>query len=102
MECTTRLIFVGFSIAILFFMHLNLQRLSGMHSSCVITHERTLSHLDDFKNSLMDSDLLVSFVDKSDLAHLERERKEAERKVSRMVGQMKKMQKDLVSSGMNK
>lgn len=96
MDCNTRLVFISFFLIIIFFMHLNMQNLSRVYSSCSTGHERTLDHLEDFRNSLLESDLLVSFVDKTDLAHLERERREAEKKVAKLIHQLKTVQEELV------
>ena len=96
MDCNTKLIFIGFSLVVLFFMHLNMQRLSGIDNSCLVGHERTMSQLESFQESLLESDLLVSFVDKYDLARLERDKKEAERRVEKLIRQLKTVQSDLV------
>lgn len=77
-------------------MHLTIQKLKQTQSSCLIGHERTLKHLEEFQESLLESDLLVSFVDKSDLARLERERKEADKKVSKLLRQLKTTQEEMV------
>lgn len=95
-NCNTKLMFIGFSLVVLFFMHLNMQRLSGIDSSCLVGHERTLSQLESFQDSLLESDLLVSFVDKSDLSRLERDKREAERRVEKLIRQLKIVQSELV------
>lgn len=67
-----------------------------MHSGCIMGHETTLNYLNDFKDSLLQSDLLVSFVDKGDLRELQREKRDALHKVSKLVSQLKEMQGDMV------
>ena len=91
------MVFIGFSLVVLLFMHLTMQNLSRVKSSCLVGHEKTLSNLEEFRDSLLESDLLVSFVDKTDLARLERERREAEIRVTKLIRQLKTVQAELVS-----
>lgn len=74
-----------------------MRQLTGVNSSCVQGHETTLTYLDDFKSSLLQSDLLVAFVDKSDIIELQKEKKEALKKVSVLTSRLKATQTDLVS-----
>ena len=99
MDCYTRSIFVVFSAIVMFLMHWNIRQLSGVNSDCILGHETTLTYLDDFKSSLLQSDLMVSFVDKSDLLDLQNEKKEARDKVALLTRQLKRARRDLVSKG---
>lgn len=95
MDRTTKVIFMVFSAFVMILMHWNMRQLSGVNTSCVQGHETTLTHLDDFKSSLLQSDLLVAFVDKSDLVELQKEKKEALKKVSILTSRLKATQTEL-------
>ena len=96
-DFSTKAIFTIFTAIVLFLMHWNIRQLSHVNSGCITGHEETLNYLNDFKSSLLQSDLMVSFVDKSDLVELERERDAAMEKVSMLSTQFKNAQIDLVS-----
>lgn len=96
-DFSTKAIFIIFTAIVLFLMHWNIRQLSSVNSGCIMGHEETLNYLNDFKSSLLQSDLMVSFVDKSDLVELERERDAAMGKVSTLSSQLKNAQIDMVS-----
>jgi ribonuclease PH len=98
MDRPTRVMFMLFCVFVMLLTHWNVrQLLSQVSSSCIQGHATTLTQLDDFKSSLLQSDLLVTFVDKSDLVELQKENKEAQRKVSVLTRRLKLAQTNLVS-----
>lgn len=97
MDRITTIIFILFSGFVMILIHWNMRQLSGVSNSCVLGHETTLTYLDDFKSSLLQSDLLVSFVDKAELLELQNEKKEALKKVQLLANRLKHVQTDLVS-----
>lgn len=98
MDHTTRIMFLIFSGFVMILLHWNMRQLSGVNSSCVLGHQTTLTYLDDFKSSLLQSDLLLAFVDKADLLEIQKEKKEALQKVSLLTKRLKSTHTDLVSS----
>lgn len=96
MDRTSRVIFIVFSAFVMILMHWNMRQLTGLSSSCVQGHEATRMYLDDFKSSLLQSDLLVSFVDKSDIVDLQNEKKEALKKVAILTRILKATREELV------
>ena len=96
MDRTTRVLFIVFCAFAMILMHWNMRQLSGVSSSCVQGHEATRIYLDDFKSSLLQSDLLVSFVDKADIVDLQNEKKEALKKVALLARLLKSTQTELV------
>lgn len=97
MDRTTKIIFTVFTTIVILLMHWNIRKLSQVNSDCIMGHDTTLNYLDDFKTSILHSDLLVSFVDKSDLLELQKAKKDALRKVSQLTSRLKSAQIDLVS-----
>ncbi len=74
-----------------------MQQISGLHRGCIDGHEMTLNSLVDFKTTFEQSDLLVSFVDKSDLDKVQRERRRALDQIHKLNTKLKNSQMQLVS-----
>ena len=89
-----------FSSFTLIFMYWSIQQISRLHQGCIDGHEVTLNSLDDFKNAFEQSDLLVSFVDKSDLDKVQKEKRRALGQVYKLKEQLKNAQMELVSATM--
>ena len=81
----------------LFFMFSTMQQMSGLHRSCIDGHELTLNSLDNFRTTFEQSNLLVSFVDKSDLDKVQMEKRQALDQVFRLNTKLKNAQMELVS-----
>ena len=97
MDRTTKITLIVFTAIVIYLMHWNIRQLSGVTDNCIMGHRTTLHRLDDFRNTILESDLLVSFVDKSDFLQIEKERREALNKVSQLTSKLKHAQVDLVS-----
>lgn len=96
-DCSVKLIFMVFALFTLLFMYWNIQQISRLHHSCVDGHDVTLNTLSDFKTTFEQSDLLVSFIDKSDLEKVQKEKRRALDQVLKMKIQLQNAQEELVS-----